>query len=128
MIGTKGTYLSGGEKQRIAIARALVKDAPIIVLDEATSYADTENEEKIQKALNALLRNKTVVVIAHRLSTIQHADQILVIKDGEIVEQGNQNQLMAMEGLYKKMWNAHRTCETWSIDGMADHLKEANIC
>lgn len=115
VIGASGTHLSGGEKQRIAIARALAKDAPIVILDEATSYADTENEAKIQLALNELLKNKTVIVIAHRLSTIQHADQILVIDEGKIVESGNQSQLIAQNGLYKKMWDMHTSSDEWAI-------------
>ena len=115
MIGAGGTYLSGGEKQRVAIARALAKDAPIVILDEATSYADTENEAKIQEALNELLKDKTVIVIAHRLSTIQHSNQILVIDGGQVVEAGNQEELIAKDGLYKKMWDMHTASGDWAI-------------
>lgn len=128
VIGSKGTYLSGGEKQRIAIARALVKDAPIIILDEATSYADTENEEKIQLALNELLKDKTVIIIAHRLSTIQNADQILVFNNGKIVERGNQAELINLNGLYKKMWDTHHDSKDWSIGVRTSHKKEEGIC
>lgn len=128
VIGSKGTYLSGGEKQRIAIARALVKNAPIIILDEATSYADTENEEKIQLALNELLKDKTVIIIAHRLSTIQNADQILVFNNGKIVERGNQTELINLNGLYKKMWDTHHDSKDWSIGVRTSHKKEEGIC
>ena len=121
VIGANGTYLSGGEKQRIAIARALVKDSPIIILDEATSYADTENEAKIQSALNFLLKNKTVIIIAHRLSTIQHCNQILVFNEGQIIEKGNQNELIAKNGFYKKMWDMHCSSVDWTI---GDSLKK----
>lgn len=114
-IGKKGVYLSGGEQQRIAIARALAKDSPIIILDEATSYADVENEDKIQKALNYLLKNKTVIIIAHRLSTIKNSDQILVFKEGEIVERGKHSELLNLKGLYKKMWDMHLDAAHWSI-------------
>ena len=88
MIGTKGVYLSGGECQRIALARAILKDAPIIVLDEASAFADPENEYQIQKAFETLVRGKTVLMIAHRLSTVQNADEILVLSDGRIAERG----------------------------------------
>ncbi|QOR35225.1 ABC transporter ATP-binding protein [Clostridium sp. 'deep sea'] len=121
VIGANGTYLSGGEKQRIAIARALVKDSPIIILDEATSYADTENEAKIQSALNFLLKNKTVIIIAHRLSTIQHCNQILVFNEGQIIEKGKQNELIANNGFYKKMWDMHCSSVDWTI---GDNLKK----
>jgi ATP-binding cassette, subfamily B, bacterial IrtA/YbtP len=114
-IGASGTYLSGGEKQRIAIARALAKKSPIIILDEATSYADTENEAKIQKALNVLLQDKTVIIIAHRLSTIRGADQILVFDDGQIVERGTHQELLKKNGCYEKMWRMHMDASDWSI-------------
>lgn len=132
ILGTNGTYLSGGEKQRIAIARALVKDSPIVILDEATSYADTENEAKIQIALNALLKDKTVIIIAHRLSTIQHADQILVINEGKIIERGNQQTLMSKNGFYKRMWTLHSTSDDWTIGDnhqlKVNTLKGGQIC
>ena len=123
VIGPTGVHLSGGEQQRIAIARALVKDSPVIVLDEATSYADTENEDKIQKALNALLKNKTVIVIAHRLSTIQNANQILYIEKGKIREQGNHKQLIDENGRYKQMWDLHMDAAQWGIKQTGGSLK-----
>lgn len=114
-IGEGGTYLSGGEAQRISIARAILKDAPILVLDEATAFADPENEVKIQQALSTLIKDKTVIVIAHRLSTIRQADQILVIKEGEIAEQGKHDELILLNGVYKKMWDAHIDAGDWEI-------------
>lgn len=114
-IGAGGTFLSGGEKQRISIARAIAKNSPVIILDEATSYADTENEVKIQKALSVLLKNKTVLIIAHRLSTIKNANQILVFRDGEIIENGTHKQLYAMNGAYKTMWDMHIDAAEWGI-------------
>ncbi len=131
VIGPTGVHLSGGEQQRIAIARALVKDSPVIVLDEATSYADTENEDKIQKALNALLKNKTVIVIAHRLSTIQNANQILYIEKGKIREQGNHKQLINENGRYKQMWDLHMDAAQWGIKqtgGSLTNRKEEVTC
>jgi ATP-binding cassette, subfamily B, bacterial IrtA/YbtP len=114
-IGEGGTYLSGGEAQRISIARAILKNAPILVLDEATAFADPENEVKIQQALSTLIKQKTVIVIAHRLSTIRQADQILVIKEGEIAEHGKHNELLSLKGVYKKMWDAHMDAGDWKI-------------
>jgi len=114
-IGTGATFLSGGERQRISIARAIIKNSPIIILDEATSYADTENEEKIQKALSLLLKTKTVLIIAHRLSTIKNADQILVFNEGQIIENGTHSQLYAMKGIYRKMWDMHIDAVNWGI-------------
>lgn len=117
VIGTKGIYLSGGEQQRIALARAILKDAPIVLLDEATAFADSENEHLIQKALNELLRGKTVLMIAHRLSTILYADQICVLKGGEIVERGTHNQLMAKQGVYEQMYLDYQNNISWKIGG-----------
>lgn len=105
--GGGGGHLSGGEKQRISIARAMLKDAPIIILDEATTAIDPENEALIQKALSKLVKNKTLIVIAHRLSTIADADKIIVVKDGNIVAQGKQDELLKNCSLYSDMWNAH---------------------
>lgn len=102
-VGEKGVLLSGGQRQRLAIARALLKDAPILILDEATSALDTESERHIQHAIDKLMTNRTTLVIAHRLSTIEHADLILVMQDGEIVEQGNHSQLLEMDGIYSKL-------------------------
>ncbi|WP_413379073.1 ABC transporter ATP-binding protein [Paenibacillus taichungensis] len=116
-IGEGGTYLSGGEAQRIAIARALLKDAPILVLDEATAYADAENEHKIQQGLAQLVQGKTVLIIAHRLTTIRAAEQILVIRQGAIVERGTHDQLREANGLYEKMWQAHIHAASWKLGG-----------
>ncbi|MEK4057424.1 ABC transporter ATP-binding protein [Paenibacillus sp. FSL F4-0087] len=116
-IGEGGTYLSGGEAQRIAIARALLKDAPILVLDEATAYADAENEHKIQQGLAQLVQGKTVLIIAHRLTTIRAAEQILVIRQGTIVERGTHDQLREADGLYEKMWQAHIHAASWKLGG-----------
>lgn len=114
-IGEGGTYLSGGEEQRIAIARALLKDAPILVLDEATAYADAENEHKIQQGLVELVKGKTVLIIAHRLSTIRGAEQILVVNQGEIVERGTHDELRGRGGLYEQMWQAHISAASWKL-------------
>lgn len=107
MVGGGGAHLSGGERQRIAIARAMLKQAPVIVLDEATAYIDPENEAVIQRAVAKLVENKTVIVIAHRLSTITDADNIVVVKDGQIAAQGKQEELLAHCALYRDMWQAH---------------------
>lgn len=115
LVGTGGTYLSGGENQRIALARAILKDAPIIVLDEATAFADAENEHQIQLAFEWLTKNKTVLMIAHRLSTIQDADLILVFKDGQIAERGNHEELLASDGIYSSMWQAYQKQIAWKI-------------
>ena len=116
VIGGKGIYLSGGEIQRLAIARAIVKDAPIIVLDEATAFADPENEVQIQQALKELTKNKTVIMIAHRLSTIMYADQILVLEDGQITARGTHEQLLAGSETYLDMWKAHISAMDWSMN------------
>ncbi len=115
ILGSKGAYLSGGEQQRVVIARAILKDAPIVVLDEATSFADPENEQKIQQALEKLMKDKTVIVIAHRLSTIQNADKILVVEDGRIMEQGVHETLLTQGGRYKHMWDAYSGALTWKL-------------
>lgn len=114
-IGEGGTYLSGGEAQRISIARAILKDAPILVLDEATSFADPENEVRIQQGLSTLIQGKTVIIIAHRLSTIRAAHQILVLNKGEIVEQGKHEALLAQKGHYYQMWEAHIHASIWKV-------------
>ena len=115
IVGEGGASLSGGERQRISIARALLKDAPIVVLDEATASIDPENEELIQQALTELTREKTVVVIAHRLATIEHADQILVVEDGTVVQRGTHEELLAQEGVYRRFVEARAEAEGWKI-------------
>lgn len=119
VIGARGVYLSGGEMQRIALARAILKDAPIVLLDEATAFADAENEYLIQKALDVLLRGKTVLMIAHRLQTIVHADQIIVMQRGGIAEQGTHEDLMQRQGVYAKMYHKYENSISWKIGGRA---------
>lgn len=116
LIGEGGTYLSGGEQQRISLARIILKDSPIIVLDEATAYADPENEARIQDALSVVLKDKTVIVIAHRLYTITDADQILVVNEGRIEEVGTHRELLEKKGLYSSLWNIHTKARDWNID------------
>ena len=115
VIGTKGTYLSGGEQQRVALARAILKDAPIVVLDEATAFADPENEALIQKAFAALTKDRTVVMIAHRLATVSGADRIIVLDKGRVAEQGTHEELLAAGGLYARMWEDYGRAVTWRI-------------
>ena len=115
VIGTKGVYLSGGEQQRIALARAILKDAPIVVLDEATAFADPENEALIQRAFETLTRGKTVLMIAHRLSTVRGADRIIVLKDGKKAECGSHEQLLAAGGIYAAMWKDYQTAAEWKV-------------
>lgn len=120
VVGNGGTYLSGGENQRIALARAVLKDAPIIILDEATAFADAENEHQIQLAFEKLTKGKTVLMIAHRLSTIQNADLILVFDSGKIIERGTHESLLSANGKYASMWNDYQTSIRWKV------TKEAN--
>ena len=115
VIGEGGSTLSGGEKQRISIARAILKNAPVVILDEATASLDPENEHLIQEALTELTVGKTVIVIAHRLATIENADQILVINDGHIVQKGTHRQLVGQEGLYQRFIKLRKQVEGWSI-------------
>ena len=115
VIGTEGTYLSGGEQQRVALARAILKDAPVVVLDEATAFADPENEALIQKAFAQLTKGRTVIMIAHRLSTVVGADKILVLDQGRLVEQGTHEQLTAAGGLYARMWADYNRAVQWKI-------------
>ena len=107
VVGGSGGHLSGGERQRISIARAMLKDAPVVILDEATAYTDPENEAVIQSSVAKLVAGKTLIVIAHRLSTITDADRIFVIKDGSVAEEGTHAQLLQKKGIYKEMWEAH---------------------
>lgn len=116
VIGTEGTYLSGGERQRIALARALLKDAPVIVLDEATAFADPENEHLMQAALRELTRGKTVITIAHRLTSVADADEILVIDNGRIAERGTHDTLLGMKGIYYNRWNEYCRAVNWTIE------------
>lgn len=120
-IGAEGTYLSGGEQQRIVLARAILKNAPIVVLDEATAFADPENEYLIQRALKELTRGKTVLMIVHRLSSITGADRILVVDKGRIVEQGTHSELVEKQGIYNRMWNEYRQSVCWTIGKEAIH-------
>lgn len=115
MIGTKGVYLSGGEQQRIVIARAVLKNSPIIILDEATAFADPDNEVKVQKAFSSLAKNKTVIMIAHRLSTVENADCIYVIADGQVEESGSFGNLIEKNGLFAKMWKDYSASVEWKV-------------
>jgi len=107
LVGSSGGHLSGGERQRISIARAMLKAAPIVILDEATAYTDPENETVIQRSVSKLTAGKTLIVIAHRLSTVTDADKIYVVNNGMIEDSGTHEELLSRHGLYEKMWNAH---------------------
>ncbi len=126
LVGEGGTYLSGGEAQRIGIARIMLKNTPILILDEATAYADPENEGKIFSAFSKLIKNKTVVYIAHKLSTIINADNIIVLDKGKIVQQGKHSVLSEKKGLYKNMWNTYSKAREWKIDRHAGGHKHEN--
>ena len=115
VIGTKGIYLSGGEQQRIAIARVMLKNAPIIILDEATAFADPDNETRVQAAFSKLSKGKTVIMIAHRLSTVAGADQIYVICDGQIAESGTSRELLEQKGIFSRMWQNYQTSVQWKV-------------
>ena len=115
VIGEGGASLSGGEKQRISIARAILKDAPVIILDEATANVDPENEDKLINAVNELTKDKTVIMIAHRLKTVRHADTIFVVDKGKIVEQGNHNTLMALNGIYTRFVEGRKKAVSWKL-------------
>ena len=115
VIGTKGVYLSGGEQQRIAIARVMLKNAPILILDEATAFADPDNESRVQAAFSRLSRGKTVILIAHRLSTVANVDQIYVVKDGQIAEHGTSRELLERDGLFRRMWDNYQSSVQWKV-------------
>ena len=115
VIGEKGTYLSGGEQQRITIARAVLKDAPILILDEATAFADPDNESKVQAAFEEMSKGKTIIMIAHRLSTVMNADRIVVFDDGRCVESGKHGELMQKNGLYKRMFDEYSRSISWKV-------------
>ena len=119
IVGEGGSTLSGGEKQRISIARAILKDAPIILLDEATASVDPDNEKHIQAAINELVKDKTLIVVAHRLHTIRNADQILVIDDGQLVQKGTHSELMNQGGVYSELWNKRMSARGWKISADA---------
>lgn len=123
VIGAEGVHLSGGERQRIAIARAIVKNAPVVVLDEATAFADPENEHLIQKAFETLMKNKTVIMIAHRLSTVRGADKIVVVDGGKVRQSGTHEELLRLGGQYGAMWSTYTETASWSINSKegADH-------
>lgn len=127
IIGEGGTSLSGGEKQRISIARAMIKDAPIIIFDEATANVDPENEDKLQNAMESLTKDKTVIMIAHRLKTIRNADQIIVLRDGIIEEKGKHEDLIRKEGTYKKFIEAREGTESWKIKHNKEDFNEESI-
>ena len=115
VIGTKGVYLSGGEQQRIAIARVMLKNTPIIILDEATAFADPDNETRVQAAFSKLSQGKTVIMIAHRLSTVAGADQIYVIENGQITESGKSSELLEKDGIFNRMWQDYQLAVQWKV-------------
>ena len=115
MIGTKGVYVSGGEAQRLSIARAFLKNAPVLILDEATAFADPDNEQRVQAAFEKLSREKTVIMIAHRLSTVTNADRIYVLKDGIVAESGSHQELTAHDGVYAHMWKEYNKSVNWKV-------------
>ncbi len=117
VVGENGSTLSGGERQRISIARALLKNAPIVLLDEATASLDVENETSLQTALSALLKDKTVLVIAHRMRTVMGADHVVVLADGHVVEEGTPEQLMERDGMFRRMVELQRESSNWQVGG-----------
>lgn len=114
-IGAEGVYVSGGEAQRLSIARAFLKNAPVLILDEATAFADPDNEQRVQAAFEKLSRDKTVIMIAHRLSTVTNADRIYVLKDGTVAESGSHKELTAQEGVYAHMWEEYNKSVDWKV-------------
>ena len=124
LAGDGGARLSGGERQRISIARAILRNAPVIVLDEATAYSDPENEDKIQESINNLTKDKTLIIIAHRLSTIMHSDKIIVIDKGDLSAQGTHEELLESSSLYKSMWFSHIASMDWHLERSGE---EANV-
>ena len=122
-IGDKGVYLSGGESQRVCVARAILKNAPILVLDEATAFADPENEYKMQQAIQQLIKDKTVIIIAHRLSSIISAEQILVLKEGRLIQSGRHEVLSKTDGVYKRMWDAYTSAFRWQLTVKKEETK-----
>mgnify|MGYP000012408179 len=118
MIGAKGIHVSGGEAQRLSIARAFLKNAPVLILDEATAFADPDNEQKVQKAFENLSKDKTVIIIAHRLSTVTNADRIYVLKDGAIAEEGSHGELLKSHGIYAHMWEEYNKTVNWKVGGV----------
>lgn len=122
VIGAKGVYLSGGEQQRIAIARVMLKNAPILILDEATAFADPDNEAKVQAAFSRLSQEKTVIMIAHRLSTVANVDRIYVIQDGRLAESGTSGELLARNGLFRSMWENYQTSVQWKVEKEAQSV------
>ena len=123
IVKEEGLYLSGGEQQRISLARALLKDAPIIILDEATAFTDPENELQVQKAISQITKDKTVLIVAHRLSTIRNVDKIFVINEGKIVESGTHDELTQNDGLFSRMWNEYNKSIAWKIDNRTGDLQ-----
>jgi ATP-binding cassette subfamily B protein len=115
VLGSKGTYLSGGEQQRIAIARAMLKNADVVILDEASAFADPECEAEVQKAFDEMAKGRTVIMIAHRLSTVINADKIYVLNNGTVEESGRHEELLAKGGLYSKMWNEYQSSINWKV-------------
>lgn len=113
--GDAGTSRSGGERQRLAIARAILKDAPIIILDEASAFIDPENEDKLQQSISRLAKGKTLIVVAHRLSTVMHADQILVLDGGKVIQRGRHEELIKEDGLYKDFWRVNQKARQWKL-------------
>ena len=122
VVGTNGIYLSGGEQQRVAIARAALKNAPILILDEATAFADPDNEVRVQRALSALSKGKTVIMIAHRLSSVTNADRICVMSDGSIAESGAFSELIENGGVFARMWEEYSKSADWKIEKEAKQL------